>query len=361
MRHTCRASSSATCRTRPTSAFGWWTAHACSSTSRASPGCPSGSPGAAAARAPSSSPTRSATCFERLLARRVRPTAAALLKFGGDALLLLFDGDRDHAERACAQRRGRCAPRLRAEHGRSRPAARRSACGCRSACTAPSTCCSLVGELAPRAADRRRPPRRGRADGEGGGRRRDRRSARRPPPRCPGRCVGAAHGARPPAARARRRSSDRRDDDRREDRRRRRSSALSTELRAHVLAGPQPPEHRDRDRRVPALRGHRRAWSPSAGPEARADALDELVALVQDVADADQVCFLGSDIDADGGKLILTAGAPRALGDEDERMLLGAAPDRRRRRRRCRCASGCHRGRAVRGRHRPAGTAAPTR
>ena len=43
---------------------------------------------------------------------------------------------------------------------------------------------------------------------------------------------------------------------------------------------------------------------------------------MQDAADAEQVCFLGSDIDADGGKLILTAGAPRALGDEDERMLL---------------------------------------
>jgi class 3 adenylate cyclase len=34
------------------------------------------------------------------------------------------------------------------------------------------------------------------------------------------------------------------------------------------------------------------------------------------------VCFLGSDIAADGGKLILTAGAPRALGDDEERMLL---------------------------------------
>ena len=34
------------------------------------------------------------------------------------------------------------------------------------------------------------------------------------------------------------------------------------------------------------------------------------------------VCFLGSDIGHDGGKLLLSAGAPRALGDDEERMLL---------------------------------------
>ena len=32
--------------------------------------------------------------------------------------------------------------------------------------------------------------------------------------------------------------------------------------------------------------------------------------------------MLGSDVDADGGKLILTAGAPRITGDDEERMLL---------------------------------------
>ena len=32
--------------------------------------------------------------------------------------------------------------------------------------------------------------------------------------------------------------------------------------------------------------------------------------------------FLASDVDADGGKLILTAGAPKVTGDDEERMLL---------------------------------------
>ena len=97
--------------------------------------------------------------------------------------------------------------------------------------------------------------------------------------------------------------------------------ALSTELRAHVLAGPQPPEHRIVT--VAFLRFEGIDGLVAArGPAGAAAALHELVTLVQDAADAEQVCFLGSDIDADGGKLILTAGAPRALGDEDERMLL---------------------------------------
>ena len=98
-------------------------------------------------------------------------------------------------------------------------------------------------------------------------------------------------------------------------------SALSTELRAHVLAGPQPPEHRIVTVAFLRFEGTD-GLIAERGAAGAAEALHELVTLVQDAADAEQVCFLGSDIDADGGKLILTAGAPRALGDEDERMLL---------------------------------------
>ncbi len=44
---------------------------------------------------------------------------------------------------------------------------------------------------------------------------------------------------------------------------------------------------------------------------------------VVEAATEDQgVSFLGSDVDADGGKLILTAGAPKVTGDDEERMLL---------------------------------------
>ena len=58
------------------------------------------------------------------------------------------------------------------------------------------------------------------------------------------------------------------------------------------------------------------------GPDVVADALHRLVGETQAAVDEYGVCFLGSDVDADGGKLILTAGAPRALGDDEERMLL---------------------------------------
>ena len=43
---------------------------------------------------------------------------------------------------------------------------------------------------------------------------------------------------------------------------------------------------------------------------------------VQEAADEHGVTFLGTDIDHDGGKIILMAGAPSALGDDEERMLL---------------------------------------
>jgi class 3 adenylate cyclase/tetratricopeptide (TPR) repeat protein len=58
------------------------------------------------------------------------------------------------------------------------------------------------------------------------------------------------------------------------------------------------------------------------GLEMFAKALNDLVAEVQDAADRHGVCFLGTDIDRDGGKIILTAGAPTSSGNDEERMLL---------------------------------------
>ena len=69
------------------------------------------------------------SCFEHLLGVAYAK-GGGLLKFGGDALLLLFDGEA-HVERACAS-----------ALARSRPARRQSSCACRSAFTAPSTCSS---------------------------------------------------------------------------------------------------------------------------------------------------------------------------------------------------------------------------
>ncbi len=59
-----------------------------------------------------------------------------------------------------------------------------------------------------------------------------------------------------------------------------------------------------------------------SGPVAAAEALHRLVSAVEAATEEQGVAFLASDVDADGGKLILTAGAPTVTGDDEERMLL---------------------------------------
>ena len=58
------------------------------------------------------------------------------------------------------------------------------------------------------------------------------------------------------------------------------------------------------------------------GPGVVADGLQELVSVAQRAVESNGVTFLGSDIDHDGGKIILTAGVPLAHGDDEGRMLL---------------------------------------
>ncbi|HWC86078.1 MAG TPA: adenylate/guanylate cyclase domain-containing protein [Solirubrobacteraceae bacterium] len=99
------------------------------------------------------------------------------------------------------------------------------------------------------------------------------------------------------------------------------AQCLSTALRAHVLAGPVAPEHRTATATfiqfgtLDRLIGQR-------GAAVAASQIDELVRVVQEAADHYNVCLLGSDVAADGGKLLLSSGAPRAFGDDEERMLL---------------------------------------
>ena len=66
-----------------------------------------------------------------------------------------------------------------------------------------------------------------------------------------------------------------------------------------------------------------------SGAERVAAALDELVTGAQRVADEHGVTFLETDIDADGGKIILVAGAPETAGGDEERILRTRARDRR--------------------------------
>jgi class 3 adenylate cyclase/tetratricopeptide (TPR) repeat protein len=58
-----------------------------------------------------------------------------------------------------------------------------------------------------------------------------------------------------------------------------------------------------------------------AGSAALAVALDDCVRNVQHAARDHEVTFFESDINRDGGKIMLTAGAPRSAGDDEERML----------------------------------------
>jgi class 3 adenylate cyclase/tetratricopeptide (TPR) repeat protein len=57
------------------------------------------------------------------------------------------------------------------------------------------------------------------------------------------------------------------------------------------------------------------------GPDATAAALDRVIAAVQEAADAEEVTFLATDIDEDGGKVILAAGVPRGRDDDEGRLL----------------------------------------
>ena len=96
---------------------------------------------------------------------------------------------------------------------------------------------------------------------------------------------------------------------------------LSPLLRDHLDAGAGTPEHRVVT--VGFLRfGQLDALISRQGATTAAAALEDLVARTAAAAERHGVCLLGSDVDADGGKLLLAAGAPVATGDDDERMLL---------------------------------------
>ena len=73
------------------------------------------------------------------------------------------------------------------------------------------------------------------------------------------------------------------------------------------------------------------------GPEAAAAVARRARADVQAAADEHGVTFLESDVDRDGGRIILVAGAPQTSGDDEDRLLRARPRDRRRRT--CRCPS----------------------
>jgi class 3 adenylate cyclase/tetratricopeptide (TPR) repeat protein len=98
------------------------------------------------------------------------------------------------------------------------------------------------------------------------------------------------------------------------------AGCLSPAIRAHVLAGGGTSEHRPVTIAFIRFEGTD-ALIAEHGLGAAAEALHRIVSALASAAEEQSVAFLASDVDADGGKLILTAGAPNATGNDEERML----------------------------------------
>jgi class 3 adenylate cyclase/tetratricopeptide (TPR) repeat protein len=96
---------------------------------------------------------------------------------------------------------------------------------------------------------------------------------------------------------------------------------LSTAVRTHLSAGIDEPEHRRVTVAFLHFDGTDSRISTDGVTPVAAD-LDALVRQVQRSADKHGVCLLGTDVDHDGGKIILVAGAPTATGEDEQSMLL---------------------------------------
>ncbi|HSV41028.1 MAG TPA: adenylate/guanylate cyclase domain-containing protein [Nocardioidaceae bacterium] len=95
---------------------------------------------------------------------------------------------------------------------------------------------------------------------------------------------------------------------------------LPTEIRAHLLRGDADPEHRDIAVGFVKFTGTDRL-ATEEGPAAVAAALDEVIRNVSSATDEFGVTFFETDLDADGGKVMLAAGVPISAGHHAERML----------------------------------------
>jgi class 3 adenylate cyclase len=101
------------------------------------------------------------------------------------------------------------------------------------------------------------------------------------------------------------------------------ASCLPAVLRAHLRDGLGEFEHRVASVGFVKFKGVD-ALMASEGADAVAKALDEVVRVTQESADSEGVAFLASDIDEDGGKLILVSGVPTNQADDEGRMLRAA-------------------------------------
>jgi class 3 adenylate cyclase/tetratricopeptide (TPR) repeat protein len=91
-------------------------------------------------------------------------------------------------------------------------------------------------------------------------------------------------------------------------------------VREELLAGAVEPEHRQAAVAFLRFEGTDELIR-AFGSEEAAEALHELVCAVQAAAREHGVCFLETDIDRDGGRIVLVAGAPQTSEEDEERML----------------------------------------
>lgn len=91
-------------------------------------------------------------------------------------------------------------------------------------------------------------------------------------------------------------------------------------LRSHLSSGVADSEHRIATVGFVKFKGVD-ALLASEGTERVAEELHSLVTAVQEAVDGEGVTFLASDIDSDGGKIILATGVPTAAHDDEGRML----------------------------------------
>ena len=97
--------------------------------------------------------------------------------------------------------------------------------------------------------------------------------------------------------------------------------AVPAPLRAQLLeVGPLEGEHRHAAIAFVRYSGVDEIIS-TEGSASAAEAIEVLARTIQEAAADHQVTFLESDVDRDGGRIILVSGAPQTFGDDEERLL----------------------------------------
>jgi class 3 adenylate cyclase/tetratricopeptide (TPR) repeat protein len=100
-------------------------------------------------------------------------------------------------------------------------------------------------------------------------------------------------------------------------------SVLPAGIREHLTEQPGEAEHRTISVGFVQFSGTD-ALLTKSGPAAVADALQEVIVNIQNATDHYGVTFFETDINRDGGKVMLTAGAPTSHGNDEDRMLRAA-------------------------------------